>query len=73
MQLTRVRVRASGQVVDMVPSVATAMILGGTAEQLDSDGNVVARTESMTVPAGVERAVTPQAVVPRPKIRPRGR
>lgn len=49
----RVRIRASGQVLDMVPAVATAMILGGTAEE------VKAPPETMAVAPIAERAVTP--------------
>ena len=52
MQMTKVRIRATGQVIDMVPDVARAMINGGTAEELKNP--VV---ESQAVTGGAERAV----------------
>jgi hypothetical protein len=55
MNFTRVRIRESGQVIDMVPDVARAMILGGTAVEVKSS-----QPESMAVStATAERAVTP--------------
>lgn len=51
MKMTRVRIRATGQVTDMLPDVARAMILGGTAEEVKS--------ESMAVSPQAERAVAP--------------
>lgn len=51
MQMIRVRIRASGQVLDMVPIVARRMIAGGTAEEVP--------TESMAVSPRLERAVAP--------------
>ena len=51
MQLTKVRIRATGQVLDMVPDVARAMINGGTAEEVKKS------VESMAVAGGAERAV----------------
>jgi len=48
-----VRVRATGQVTEMVPHVARAMILGGTAEEVTTPGG----SESMAVAAVAERAV----------------
>lgn len=62
MRMTKVRIRETGQVLDMVPAVATSMILGGTATEVKAG-----QPESMTVAAGVERAVTPQAATPRKK------
>ena len=48
----KVRVRETGQVLDMVPAVARAMILGGTAEE------VKPQPETMAM-AGGETAVAP--------------
>jgi hypothetical protein len=56
MKPTRVRIRASGQVIEMVPAVARAMILGGTAVEVDENGRPV---ESMTLEQTGERAVAP--------------
>jgi len=54
MQMMRVRIKETGQVTDMVPAVARAMILGGTAEEVKSNA-----VESMAVAAAGERAVAP--------------
>jgi len=34
MRMIKIRIRATGQVTDMVPAVARAMINGGTAEEV---------------------------------------
>lgn len=52
MQMKKVRIRATGQVLDMVPDVANAMIKGGTAEE-------VSKIESAVVEPRAERAVAP--------------
>ena len=52
MQMMRIRIRATRQVTDMVPHVATRMIAGGTAEE-------VKPIESMAVAPSLERAVAP--------------
>lgn len=51
MQMIRVRVKATRQVLDMVPDVARRMIAGGTAEE-------VSQVENMTR-AVAERAIAP--------------
>jgi hypothetical protein len=53
MKMIKIRIRATGQVTDMVPAVARAMILGGTAEEVKT------RPESMAVEPVSERAVAP--------------
>jgi hypothetical protein len=55
MQMIKVRIRATGQVLEMVPNVAQRMIAGGTA---------VAVTESMAVAPAAERAVAPAQAGP---------
>jgi hypothetical protein len=62
----RIRVRATGQVIEMVPDVARAMILGGTAEEVKST------PETMTL-AGAETAVAPPQPASRKPILARGR
>lgn len=39
--LTRVRIKNGGQIVSLLPDRARAMILGGTAEEVDEKGKVV--------------------------------
>jgi hypothetical protein len=51
MKMIRVRIKSTGQVLDMAPVPARAMIQGGTAEELKS--------ESMAVAPIAERAVSP--------------
>jgi hypothetical protein len=58
MKMIRIRIRATGQITDMVPNVARAMINGGTAVEV---------TESMTVAPVVERAVAPAQAGPAKK------
>ena len=52
MQMIKVRIKATGQVQDMIPNVARAMIAGGTAELVEET------TESAAIEPG-ERAVAP--------------
>ena len=59
MQMIRIRIKATGQVTEMVPDVARTMILGGTAEEVKT-------IESMSVAAG-ERAVAPAQAGPAKK------
>jgi hypothetical protein len=54
-----IRIRETGQVTEMVPDVARAMILGGTADEV----------ESMAVAQSAERAVAPAQAGARPKQR----
>jgi hypothetical protein len=54
MQMIRVRIKATHQVLDMVPDVAKRMIAGGTAEEAKPQD-----VESMAVAAISERAVAP--------------
>ena len=55
MPMIRVRIKASRQVLDMVPDVAKRLIAGGTAEEVKSG----AQPETMSVAAISERAVAP--------------
>jgi hypothetical protein len=57
MEMKTIRIRATGQVTEMAPHVATAMILGGTAEEVKSAKGL--RLETMTLPGGFETAVAP--------------
>lgn len=63
MEMIRVRVKHTGQVVDMVPDVARRMIAGGTAERVSATG---APIESMTL-GEARTAVAPQQSGPRRK------
>ena len=60
--MIRIRIKATGQVTEMIPSVARAMILGGTAEEVKSKP-----IESMAVTSSVERAVAPAQAGPAKK------
>ena len=62
MKFTIIRIKATGQVTEMVPDVARAMILGGTAEEVKT-------TESMAVGNQGERAVAPAQSGPFKKTR----
>lgn len=53
MKMIRVRIRATGQVLEMVPSVAQRMIAGKTAEEVSNEP-----MESMAVAHQAERAVS---------------
>lgn len=61
----RVRVRATGQVLDMAPDAARAMISGGTAEEVKAS----VRPETMTL----GRAETAVAPAQQSVLKPRGR
>lgn len=53
--MIRVRIKATGQVLDMVPANARAMILGGTAIEIDREGKPVeAKTESQVETAAID-------------------
>jgi len=74
-QLIKMRIKATGQVLDLVPSVARAMFHGGTAELVD-----VEDAERMRPPAGAEtasvepraeRAVARAQAPPKKKAKPR--
>jgi hypothetical protein len=60
-RMVRVRVKETGQVLDMVPDVARAMILGGTAEEVkpvtEKKVSLDTRPESMAVATVTEHAV----------------
>ena len=58
----RVRIKESGQVLDMVPDVARAMLAGGTAERAD-----LGSIESQAVEPRSERAVAPAQAGPQKK------
>lgn len=60
----KVRIKATGQVVDMVPSVANRMIAGGTAELVESK-----TIESQAVAPRAERTVAPAQAGPARKTR----
>lgn len=51
-QYITVRIKATGQVTELVPDVARAMILGGTAEELKP-------VETQMVKPAAEHAVAP--------------
>jgi hypothetical protein len=63
--MKRVRIKETGQVLEMAPAPATAMILGGTAEEVDAHGKVIPRDraarpiETQMVKAAAEQAVAP--------------
>lgn len=58
--MMKVRIRATGQVLDMIPAAARAMVNGGTAEEVKS-------SESMAVAPNAERAVAPAQAGPKKK------
>jgi hypothetical protein len=62
MKFTIIRIKATGQVTEMVPDVARAMILGGMAEEVKT-------TESMAVGNQAEHAVAPAQSGPFKKTR----
>jgi hypothetical protein len=62
----RIRIKATGQVLDMVPHVADRMIAGGTAELVISENKAI---ESQAVAPRAERAVTPAQAGPGRKTR----
>lgn len=67
MKMIRIRIKATGQVTEMVPNVARSMILGGTAEEVKSSSVESKPVESMAVAAVAERAVAPaQQVAKKP-------
>jgi hypothetical protein len=68
MQMMRVRVKATRQVLDMVPDVARRMIAGGTAEEVSATEGSRAPIESMTH-GQAQTAVAPQQAGPRRKAR----
>lgn len=79
--MIRVRIRETRQVLEMAPAPATAMILGGTADQVNERGEVIPFERSnegpklsietqMTAPAA-ETAVAP-AQHARPKTPAKG-
>jgi hypothetical protein len=63
----RIRVRSTGQVIDMAPAPARAMILGGTAEEVTELSSRKPETMAM---GGGETAVAPAQS---PSQKPRGR
>lgn len=64
MQMTRVQIKATGQVLDMIPSVAKRMIAGGTAEEYKPKA-----IESQVVAPRAERAVATAQAGPTKKTR----
>ena len=40
MQMTKIRIRSTGQVLDMIPNVARAMIANGAGELVDTSAKV---------------------------------
>ena len=70
-----IRIRASGQVTEMVPDVARAMIGSGMAEEVSAQSAVGPQDgnhrlpESMTINSSAERAVAPAQAGPRKKSR----
>jgi hypothetical protein len=62
MDFITIRIKDGGQVTEMVPDVARAMILGGTAEEVKT-------TESMAVEPAAEHAVAPAQAGPTKKTR----
>jgi hypothetical protein len=55
--MIKIRIRETGQVTDMVPDVARAMINGGTAVEVCD--TKAAKPETMAVAPTAERAVAP--------------
>jgi hypothetical protein len=63
MELTVVRIKATGQIVGLIPSVAEAMLRGGTAEEVKP-----VQPETAMLQPEPEKAVTRQED-PRPRRR----
>jgi hypothetical protein len=49
--LKKVRIRATGQIVELIPRVAEAMLSGGTAEEVVETTMVNPREETAVAPA----------------------
>ena len=56
MRLIRVRIKATGQVLDMIPSVANAMIAGRTAEKVGTQGELI---ENAAIDRSKSAAIAP--------------
>ena len=61
MKTIRIRIKATGRVIEYVPSVARAMVAGGTAEYVDGG------MESAMLAPAPERAVAPDQNPPKRK------
>jgi hypothetical protein len=66
MPMVRVRIKATGQVLDIIPDVARRMIAGRTAEEVSATVVSQAPIESMTL-GQAQTAVAPQQAGPRRK------
>jgi len=62
-----IRIRETGQVTEMVPDVARAMLASGVAERVDT--KTAARPESAMREPAAERAVAPAQAGPTKKSR----
>lgn len=61
-QLIRVRIKATGQIVDLLPAVARARVAGGTAELVEDK-----LSETAAVEPRAEAAVTAEHKPPKRK------
>ncbi len=69
MNWIKVRIKATGQVLDMLPSAARAMVAGGTAELVGDSNSSQAQPQTAAIEPRNERAIAPQASARRPRKR----
>jgi hypothetical protein len=68
-RLAKIRVKASGQILEVLPAVARAMLAGGTAELFEAK-----KVETASIDPSAERAVgSPQDKEPRKPNKPKAR
>jgi hypothetical protein len=58
-QLVRVRIKASGQIVELIPNVAQAMLMGQTAVRVDENGEEISSAETAMLDPTREKSVSP--------------
>jgi hypothetical protein len=58
-QLVRVRIKASGQIVELIPSVAQAMLVGQTAVRVDENGEEVSGAKTAALNPVREKSISP--------------
>ncbi len=69
MNWIKVRIKATGQVLDMLPSAARAMIAGGTAELVGDSNSSQAQPQTAAIEPRNERAIAPKASARPRKVR----
>lgn len=68
MQMTKIRIRATGQVTEMIPNVARAMIASGAGEEVKSETPIEsAKIETATITTPPQKATAPAQDKPKKK------